>query len=100
MDLLKTLTLKSTHATLVPLSMEHSPALIEAVRDGELWKIWHAIVPSPENMAKEIKRRLKLQQQNTMLPFTIIDNMTQELIGMTALCNIAQPDKRVGIGWT
>lgn len=39
MNLLTPVTLKGKYATLVPLSMEHCAALIEAAKDGELWNI-------------------------------------------------------------
>ena len=51
------------HARLLPLSPEHTAALCEAVKDGELWKLWYTAVPSPEGMKAEIERRLKLQAQ-------------------------------------
>ena len=59
------------HAQLLPLAWEHEAALCDAVRDGELWKLWYTAVPSPEGMKAEIERRLKLQAQGLMLPFTV-----------------------------
>jgi len=56
------ITLKGSHASLVPLEMAHYDALCDAVRDGELWKLWYTTIPSPEGMAKEIERRLGLQK--------------------------------------
>ena len=56
-------TLRGTHATLVPLEKKHADPLSEAVRDGELWKLWYTAVPSPETMNAEIDRRLGLQAQ-------------------------------------
>ena len=32
--------------------------LTEAVSDGELWKLWYTFIPKPEDMRKEIDRRL------------------------------------------
>jgi hypothetical protein len=51
-------TLTGPHATLVPLAPDHHDGLVEAVRDGELWRLWYTTVPSPEGMATEIQRRL------------------------------------------
>ena len=48
---------RGTHASLVPLSPTHAPALSEASRDGDLWKLWYTSVPSPDGMAAEIARR-------------------------------------------
>lgn len=44
-------TLTGRHVELVPLSPAHAPALAEAVRDGELWRLWYTAVPAPEAMA-------------------------------------------------
>jgi hypothetical protein len=57
MAFLAPVTLKGCHARLVPLSLDHHDALVEAVRDGELWKLWYTAIPSPEGMRAEIERR-------------------------------------------
>ena len=62
------------HVQLVPLSMVHHDALIEAVKDGELWRHWYTFIPTPEKMADEISRRLSLHQQGSMLPFTVLQD--------------------------
>ena len=100
MNLLTPVTLKGKHATLVPLSMEHCSALIEAAKDGELWKIWYASVPEPEKMASEIERRLAWHSQGMLLPFTVIDNATQQPIGMTTYWRIDLMNRRCDVGWT
>ena len=61
-------TLNGAHARLEPLSHAHLVGLIEAVKDGELWKLWYTAIPKPEDMAKEIDRRLGLQKSGAMLP--------------------------------
>jgi len=71
MQFLHPITLKGQYATLEPLSPDHHDALIAAVSDGKLWKLWYTSVPKPENMAAEIERRLALQAQGSMLPFVM-----------------------------
>jgi len=92
-------TLRGNHATLVPLERSHSSALAEAVRDGELWKLWYTAIASPENMAGEIERRLGLQAQGSMVPFTVLD-VNGTPVGMTTYMNIDALHKRVEIGST
>jgi len=92
-------TLSGTHATLVPLEKSHAPALVEAVRDGELWKLWYTSIPSPERMEAEIDRRLGLQEQGSMLPFAVLDAAGTP-VGMTTYMNIDAVNKRVEIGST
>ena len=93
--------LAGAHAALEPLSREHHDALVAAVQDGELWKLWYTAIPSPEGMAAEIERRLDLQSRGTMLPFTSRD-ATGRVVGMTTYMNIDASNRRVEIGstWT
>jgi RimJ/RimL family protein N-acetyltransferase len=92
------LELQGQHVTLVPLSMLHQDQLAEAVKDGELWRHWYTLIPSPEKMGEEITRRLKLQEQGSMLPFTV---MAQgQAVGMTTYMNIDAPNQRLEIGST
>ena len=58
--LLEPVTLQGAHARLEPLSQDQCDGLMEAVRDGELWKLWYTFIPTAENMRKEIDRRLGL----------------------------------------
>jgi N-acetyltransferase len=91
--------LTGDHAKLEPLQREHRDALIEAVKDGELWKLWYTSVPSPEKMDAEIERRLGLQAKGAMLPFTV-RNAEGKIVGMTTFMNIDATHKHVEIGST
>ena len=93
------ITLKGSHAFLVPLEMAHHDALCDAVRDGELWKLWYTTVPSPEGMAKEIERRLGLQKIGSMNPFCVLDSKGKP-VGMTTFMNIDEHNRRLEIGST
>ena len=86
------------HVQLVPLSMSHHDALVEAVKDGELWRHWYTFIPTPEKMADEISRRLNLHQQGSMLPFAVLQH--GKAVGMTTYMNIDAPNKHVEIGST
>jgi RimJ/RimL family protein N-acetyltransferase len=96
---LSPISLKGTHASLVPLSLDHHAALADAVRDGELWTLWYTAIPAPGDMAAEINRRLKLQAEGHMLPFTVLDAQGQ-VAGMTTYMNIDAPNRRLEIGST
>ena len=90
--------LRGQHVTLLPLNMSHEGNLVEAVNDGELWRHWYTLIPSPEKMGEEIKRRLKLQEQGSMLPFAVM--ASGKAVGMTTYMNIDAPNKRLEIGST
>ena len=93
------ITLSGTHATLEPLARGHEAGLIDAVRDGELWKLWYTAIPAPERMAQEIERRLALQATGSMLPFTVRD-AEGRVAGMTTYMNVDATHRRVEIGST
>lgn len=94
------ITLRGSHATLEPLTHARRDELIEAVRDGELWKLWYTFIPSPDTVDEEIERRLAQQRNGTMLPFTIVDTATGQAAGMTTYMNIDAENKRLEIGST
>lgn len=92
-------TLTGQHAKLVPLRSGHHHDLVEAARDGELWKLWYTSVPAPEGMAAEIERRLALQKADSMLPFAVLDS-SGKAVGMTTFMNIDAANRRIEIGST
>src|ERR1700710_1735207 len=96
---LEPVSLHGPHARLEPLSQDHCEGLTEAVKDGELWKLWYPSVPRAENMRKEIDRRLGLQASGAMLPWTVFDAGGQ-IAGMTTYMNVDTPNRRVEIGST
>ncbi|NOT41434.1 MAG: GNAT family N-acetyltransferase [Alphaproteobacteria bacterium] len=92
-------TLRGRHATLEPLAPAHHDGMVEATKDGELWKLWYTSVPSPEGMRQEVERRLDLQAKGSMLPFAVLD-ADGRVAGMTTFMNIDPAHKRVEIGST
>jgi RimJ/RimL family protein N-acetyltransferase len=107
---LEPVTLTSGRVTLEPLARRHEAELAEAVRDGELWRLWYTSVPSPDGMGAEIDRRLGLQAAGSMLPFAVIDgadghgsgqgSAPGRAVGMTTYMNVDAANRRVEIGST
>ncbi len=93
------ITLVGPHARLEPLSHAHAEGLKEAVKDGELWKLWYTWIPRPEDMGKEIDRRLGLQKTGAMLPFAVFD-ASGKIVGMSTYMNVDAANRRVEIGST
>jgi RimJ/RimL family protein N-acetyltransferase len=93
-------TLPGRLVTLTPLAAAHADDLREAVRDGELWKLWFTRVPDPEGMDAEIERRLGLRAKGEMLPFAAVLNATGRAVGMTTYMNVDAENRRVEIGST
>ena len=92
--------LHGKHASLVPLSQSHGKALEVAVTDGERWKLWYNRVPAPSEMVADIDRRLALRAEGSMSPFTVIDRMSGQPVGMTTYMHIDPLAPRMEIGST
>lgn len=90
---------KGGWVSLVPLEIAHEADLITAVKDGRLWELWYARVPSPEGMRNEIERRLDLQAKGRMQPFTVLDRRGR-VVGMTSYQMLDPVNRRVEIGYT
>ena len=102
MPFLEPVTLVGDIVTLEPLSEEHHDGLVRASEDGRLFDLWYTSVPGPDTMRAEITRRLRLFQEQSMLPFTVRRNDTGAICGMTTYMNVDSRNRRVEIGstWT
>jgi len=99
MTWLEPVSLQGAHARLEPLAPQHVNGLTAAVKDGELWTLWYTAIPRPEDMDREIDRRLGLQAAGSMLPFTVFD-ADGDIVGMTTYMNVDAANRRVEIGST
>src|SRR6266705_4033793 len=99
MPWLEPVSLRGAHARLEPLTPDHHDGLVDAVKDGELWKLWYTFIPRAADMKKEIDRRLGLQAAGSMLPFTVFD-ADGKIAGMTTYMNVDAANRRVEIGST
>lgn len=101
MSWIEPIQLRGDHALLVPLSQTHHDDLVQAVKDGELWKLWYTFIPEPSKMKAEIERRLNLQSSGgTIMPFAVLNPQNNKAVGMTSYLNIDSENRRVEIGAT
>ena len=100
MTWIEPLTLAGHGVRLEPLSVDHHDGLVDAVRDGELWRLWYTAVPAPEGMRAAIEDRLAARAAGTMVPFTVVDEVTGVVAGMTTYCNLDPASERLEIGYT
>jgi RimJ/RimL family protein N-acetyltransferase len=96
----KPITLTGQYVSLEPLAQAHHDDLCDATRDGELWKLWYTIVPSPEDMRGEIERRNALLAAGSMVPWAVRHLPSGRVVGMTTFMNIEAQKPRVEIGST
>lgn len=93
-------TLAGQHVRLEPLSQAHEESLIAAATDGELWNSSVTIVPSKRTMAAYIESALEEQAHGRELPFVIIRQASDEVVGTTRFYDIALIEGRAAIGYT
>jgi len=93
-------TLTGTKVLLEPLSLEYKDGMIEAVKDGELWKLWYTSVPSPETTEKYIHKAMDMRKKAGAMPFIILDKETSKVIGCTRYFNVDEENQRLEIGYT
>lgn len=85
---------------LVPLSMDHAPALEQAAADGELWTLRVTSVPAPGESQVYVEHALAGQQAGHMLPFAVIEERSGDIIGTTRYHDIVPAVARLEIGYT
>jgi len=100
MSWLQPVALKGSRASLVPLDHGHASDLVEALHDGELWKLWYTSIPSPDKLVDFIDRRLAAQAKGSLHAFAVLDNATGKAIGMTNYLNVEPDHRRLEIGGT
>jgi len=93
-------TLTGSKVILEPLSLIHQDGLVEAVKDGELWKLWFTSVPSPDKVEGYIKKALDMRENAGAMPFTVIEMETNKVIGCTRYFNVDEDNHRLEIGYT
>ena len=101
MRLLEPVTLRGTRAWLVPMELSHASGLLEASRDPAIWAFLPAVPPRTlTDMERMVQDALMEQAQGNSVPFTIIDQETQSIVGSTRFLDISQAHRQAEIGWT
>jgi len=92
--------LKSERVALRPLTLSHIDGLTDAVKDGELWKLWYTSAPEPQKVRSYVEKALVDFENDKSLPFVIekIDN--NQIVGTTRFMNADSINRRVEIGTT
>ena len=93
-------TLRGEVATLEPLAVPHVPALAEAAKDGELWRLWYTGVASPERMHDYVATALDWRERLDAMPFVVRQNASGDIVGCTRYFNVDAANRRLEIGHT
>ncbi|MDC6366172.1 MULTISPECIES: GNAT family N-acetyltransferase [Flavobacteriaceae] len=97
---LSPVTLEGSLVKLIPLQKSHTTDLLDAASDGNLWDLWFTSVPSEKTIEAYIDTALKTQEEDTALPWAVVDKATNKIIGSTRYLNAEGPNRRLEIGAT
>ena len=97
---LEPVVLQGRHVRLVPMTLDHVPALWQAGSDPELWRLTTSQVHGEHDMRRYVQAALDGQARGTALPFVTLDAAGERVIGSTRFGSIEAPHRRVEIGWT
>lgn len=92
-------TVEGEFVTLEPLQLTHVPDLTEAVKDGELWTLWYANVPRPEQMHQYVVDAMEATQASN-IAYAVRVKSTNQIVGTTRYYNVDNSNRRAMIGYT
>ena len=86
--------------TLEPLESRHEAELLEAARDGELWKLWYTAIASPDAVISYMHDALRMRNESGALPFIVRRQSDEKIVGSTRFFNVDAKNRRLEIGHT
>jgi RimJ/RimL family protein N-acetyltransferase len=92
--------LTGKHVRLEPLDFSHAEQMYEAGKYEEIWTYMSTVVRTPEDVQQFIASALEAQKAGGELPFAIIDQHSNRVIGSTRYLNISRKEKHLEIGYT
>jgi RimJ/RimL family protein N-acetyltransferase len=88
------------HITLRPLMSSDEADIIKAASDGELWNLNFTVIPSAKTAKAYIDKAISGRNEKTVIPFVIVDNATNKIIGSTRYFKIDLTNRKLEIGHT
>jgi len=93
-------TLRGSGVVLQPMGLEHVDPLTEVGLDPELWRWIPSPVTTRTEMEAYVSQALDEQERGVSLPFVIVTNPLNRIVGSTRYGNIDLANRRLEIGWT
>lgn len=91
--------LEGAHVVLEPLRLDHIEPLVQAVNDGEAWRLWYAAVPNPAQMQNYVEQALEASQRGD-IAYAVYSKQTGQVVGTTRFYNVEPQHQRAMIGYT
>ena len=87
-------------AMLEPMEARHEAELLEAAKDGQLWKLWYTAVASPDAVMAYMSDALKMRDELGAMPFVVRRKADEKIVGSTRFFNVDAKNRRLEIGHT
>ena len=100
MSWLEPVTLSGASVRLEPLDQRHCGDLIEAVKDGELWRLWYTRSPRPRRWKPRSTGGSACRRRARCCRSPSSTTRRGKAVGMTTYMNVDAANKRVEIGST
>jgi RimJ/RimL family protein N-acetyltransferase len=85
---------------LEPMTIDHVPALARVGLEPELWRLQPRPIATEDEMREYVLKALEGERRGTILPFTTVDQASNQVIGSTSYLDIAPEHRRLEIGAT
>jgi N-acetyltransferase len=85
---------------LIPLSIEHIPALWKAGQSPSIWSYMPNRMACETDMGIYVEQALKGREAGTEIPFTTVLEKTGEIVGSTRFYDVSAAHLRAEIGYT
>lgn len=92
--------LHGSSVRLVPLKHEHAGALYETARGQSVWSYMPVRLESLQDMQAIVSDAIAAAGRGEELPYAIMDNRDNRLLGSTRLFDLSDAHRGVEIGWT
>ena len=92
--------LRGAGVRLEPMTAGHIDALALVGLDPEIWRWGIAPLATRDDMRQYVEQALEERQRGVSLPFVIIAQPSNEVIGSTRYGNVDLANRRLEIGWT
>jgi RimJ/RimL family protein N-acetyltransferase len=93
-------TLAGRLITLRPMHVGDAPHIAGAAADGRLWELFYTLVPAPGAEQAYVDKALADKAAGRAMPFVVVDNTNNRVIGSTRFMRMNVRNRRVEIGTT
>lgn len=86
--------------SLKPLTYDHAEQLIALSEQDDLSSLWYTQIPNTKTIEAYMAMAMQQKSFGTALPFVVVENETNNVIGTTRICNADLINRRFEIGYT